>query len=55
MVTVPTADDERDDDIVQLAFAILDEESRLWLKTRFRCGAAEAKGVSALKGGEDTP
>jgi len=55
MVTVPTADDDREDDIVQLAFAILDEESRLWLKTRYQRGAVEAKGVSAHKGGEDTP
>lgn len=45
-VAPPTADHDRDDDIVQLALAILDEELRSWVKTRHRGRASEAEGVS---------
>lgn len=41
----PTAGHDRDDDIIQLAFAILDEELRLWVKTRHRGHASQAEGV----------
>lgn len=40
-----TADHDRDDDIVQLALAILDEESRSWVGTRNRGHASEAEEV----------
>lgn len=45
----PTADHDRDDDITQLALAILDEELRSWVKTRHRGRASEADGVSDPK------
>lgn len=41
----PTADHDRDDDIVKLALAILDEELRSWVKTRWRSRASQAEGV----------
>ncbi len=41
----PTADPDRDDDIVQLALAILDEELRSWVKTRHQGRASQAEGV----------
>lgn len=44
-VAPPTAGHDRDDDIVQLAFAILDEELRSWVKTRHRGRASQAEGV----------
>lgn len=52
--TAPMADDDHDEDIVRLAFAILDEESHLWPKTWHRGGAAEAEGVSGHKHSEGT-
>jgi hypothetical protein len=42
-VAPPTAGHDRDDDIVQLALAILDEELRSW--TRHRGHASKAEGV----------
>lgn len=42
----PTAGNDRADDIVQLALAILDEELHSWVKTRHRGRAPEAEGVS---------
>ena len=44
-VAPPTADHDRDDDIVQLALAILDEELCSWVKTRHRARKSEAEGV----------
>jgi|GEM_PF-2236275 len=44
-VAPPTAGHDRDDDIIQLAFAILDEELRSWVKTRHRGHASQAEGV----------
>lgn len=44
----PTADHDRDDDIVQLALAVLDEELRSWVKTRYRGRASQAEGVLEL-------
>ena len=41
----PTAGHDRDDDIVQLALAILDEELRSWVKDRRRGHASQAEGV----------
>lgn len=45
-MTSSTADNERDDDIVRLAFAILDEESRSWVHTPYRGNVADAYGAS---------
>lgn len=44
-VAPPTAGRDRDDDIVRLALAILDEELRSWVKTRHRGRASHAEGV----------
>jgi len=44
-VVPPTAGHDRDDDIVQLALAILDEELCSWVKTRHRARKSEAEGV----------
>lgn len=44
-VVPPTAGRDRDDDIVQLALAILDEELRSWVRTRYRGRASQAEGV----------
>lgn len=41
----PTAEHDRDDDIVQLALAILDEELRSWVKTRHPGRTSQAEGV----------
>lgn len=41
----PTADHDSDDDIVQLALGILDEELRSWVQTRYRGRASQAEGV----------
>ena len=41
----PMAGRDRDDDIVPLALAILDEELRSWVKTRHRGRASQAEGV----------
>ena len=40
-----TAGHDRDDDIVQLALAVLDEELRSWVQTRYRGRASQAEGV----------
>ena len=42
----PTADHDRDDDIVQLALAVLDEESRSWAKTQHLGRASQPDGVT---------
>lgn len=44
-MTSSTAHNERDDDIVRLAFAILDEESRSWVHTPYRGNVADAYGA----------
>ena len=41
----PRAEHDRDDDIVQLALAILDEELRSWVQARYRGRASQAEGV----------
>jgi hypothetical protein len=46
-VAPPTAGHDRDDDIVERALAILDEELRSWVKTRHRGHASGAEGVLA--------
>jgi hypothetical protein len=43
-VAPPTAEHDRDDDIVQLALTILDEELRSWVKIRHRGHASQAQG-----------
>jgi len=48
-VAPPTADD-RDNDIVELALAILDEELSSWVKSRHRGHASQTQGVSEPKG-----
>lgn len=45
-VAPPTADPDRDNDIVRLALAILDEEFGSWVKSRHRGRASQAEGVS---------
>ena len=42
----PTADHDGDNEIVQLALAILDEELASWVNSRQRGGASQAKVVS---------
>jgi hypothetical protein len=44
-VVPPTADHDRDDDIVKLALVILDEELRSWVKSRYRSRASRVEGV----------
>lgn len=52
----PTADQDRDDDIVERALAILDEESRSWAQSRYRGLASQAGGTSEPnEQSEDTP
>lgn len=41
----PTAGHHRDDDIVQLALAVLDEELRSWVTIRDRGRASQAEDV----------
>ena len=43
----PTADHDRDNDIVQLALAILDEELGSWVKSRHEGHTSQAEGASA--------
>lgn len=50
-VAPPTAGHDRDDDIVQLALAILDDELRSWVKTRHRGRASEAATEAATEAG----
>ena len=42
----PTGDHDGDNEIVQLALAILDEEIASWVKSRPRGGASQAEVVS---------
>jgi hypothetical protein len=44
-VVPPTADHDHDNEIVQLALAILDEELASWVKSRQRGRASQAEGV----------
>ncbi len=41
----PTADHDRDGDVVELALAILEEELRSWAKSRHRGRASQAEDV----------
>jgi hypothetical protein len=45
-VAPPTADHDGDNDIVQLALAILDEELGSWVKSGHRARVSQAPGVS---------
>jgi len=45
-VAPPTADDDRDNKIVQLALAILDEELASWVESRHRGRASRADVAS---------
>ena len=46
----PTADSDRDNDIVQLALAILDEELGSWVKSQHQGRASQAEGVAEPTG-----
>jgi hypothetical protein len=45
-VAPPSADHDRDNNIVELALAILEEELGSWVKSQHRGRASQAQGVS---------